>query len=99
MTPQKTLMFECYNLVAHGMRGCNFLGLISNKVTLRSYNYFSWFIHLIFGKNEFFQLCPQLPSFAKKIQEILGVNMNIQTSKEEPNIQTSKKKSQYPKFF
>jgi hypothetical protein len=55
------------------MRGCKFLRLMFHKVTLRSYNYFLHFLHLIFGGKWILQLCPKLPSFVEKPQGILGV--------------------------
>jgi hypothetical protein len=51
-----------------------FLRLMFNKVTLRSYSWFHYFLHLIFDKKWFLQLCPKLPSFVQKAQGILGVN-------------------------
>jgi hypothetical protein len=46
---------------------------MSHKVTLRSYSYFLPFLHFIFGGKWVLQLCPKLPSFVEKPQEILGV--------------------------
>jgi hypothetical protein len=60
------------------MRGCKFLRLMPHKVTLRSYSYFLHFLHLIFGEKWFLQLCPELPSFVKKPQGILGVNTSFE---------------------
>jgi hypothetical protein len=54
---------------------CNFLRLIHNKVTLRSYSYFLKFSYFIFLRNWFFQLCQELQSLVKNPQGILGVNM------------------------
>jgi hypothetical protein len=50
---------------------------MSNKVTLRSYGYYLHFLHLIFEKKGFLQLCPKLPNFAQKPQRILGITTQI----------------------
>jgi hypothetical protein len=56
------------------MRNCNFLRLIYNKVTSRSYGHFLKFSYFNFLRNWFFQLCQKLQSLVKKTQGILGVN-------------------------
>jgi hypothetical protein len=43
--PKKTLMLECLTLRSYGMRSCNFLRLMSNKITSRSYSYFFKFLY------------------------------------------------------
>jgi hypothetical protein len=48
------------------MRNCNFLRLVYNKVTSRSYGYFLKFSYFNFLKNWFFQLCQKLQSLVKK---------------------------------
>jgi hypothetical protein len=70
------------------MRDCNFLRLVSNTITSRSYNYFSQFLHLIFlhliflhliflhlifWKKWFVQLCSKQPGFIQIPQGILGI--------------------------
>jgi hypothetical protein len=55
------------------MRSCNFLRLIYNKVTSRSYGYFLKFSYFYFLRNWFFQLCQKLQSLVKEAQGILGV--------------------------
>jgi hypothetical protein len=55
------------------MRRSNFLRLISNKVTSRSYSYFLNFSYFYFLENWFFQLRQRLQSLARKTQGILGV--------------------------
>jgi hypothetical protein len=46
-----------------------------NKENFRSYGYFPCILNLIFWGKWFLQLCPKLPSFVQKPQEILGVNI------------------------
>jgi hypothetical protein len=58
------------------MRSCNFLRLIYNKLTSRSYGYFLKFSYFYFLRNWFFQLCQKLQSLVKKTQGILEVNTN-----------------------
>ena len=57
---QKKEIFDVWILQSprsHGMRRCDFLRLVSNKVTSRSYNYFPQFSYFYFLRNWFFQLC------------------------------------------
>jgi hypothetical protein len=64
---KKTLMFECYNLIdPQEMRSCNFLRLISNKVTSRTYGYFLKVSYFYFLRIWFFQLCQKVQSLVKK---------------------------------
>jgi hypothetical protein len=58
---------------SHGMKSCNFLKLISIKVTSRFYSYFLKFLYFSFLRNVFFQLL-KTTKFGKKTQGILGVN-------------------------
>jgi hypothetical protein len=55
------------------MRRCNFLRLMSNKITSRSYSYFLKVSYSSFLRNWFFQLCQKLQSLVKKPQGILEV--------------------------
>jgi hypothetical protein len=55
------------------MRSCNFLRLIYNKVTSRSYGYFFKFLYFNFLRNWLFQLIEKLQNLVKKTQGILGV--------------------------
>jgi hypothetical protein len=55
------------------VRSCNFLRLIYNNVTSRSYGYFLKYSYFDFLRNWFFQLCQKLQSLVKKTQRILGV--------------------------
>jgi hypothetical protein len=64
-------MFECCNLLAP--MECNFLRLIYNKVTSRSYGYFLKISYFHFLSNWYFQLCQKLQSLVQKTQGILGV--------------------------
>jgi hypothetical protein len=78
----------------HGMRSCNFLKLISNKITSKSYGYFLKFIDFNFLRNWFFQLCQKLQSLVKKIQGILGVKvilLDINLKKYSPSFHGIKK--------
>jgi hypothetical protein len=70
------------------MRIYNFLRLIHNKVTSRSYNYFVNFSYFSFLRNWFFQLCQKLQSLVKKTEGILGVKgtaMGVATLKSQQN--------------
>jgi hypothetical protein len=58
---------------SQGTRSYNFLRLISNKVTSRSYGYFLKVSYFYFLRNWFFQLRQKLQSLVKKTQGILGV--------------------------
>ena len=51
------------------MKSCNFLRLIYNKVTSRSYGYFLKFLYFYFLRKWFFQLCQKLQSLVRKISQ------------------------------
>jgi hypothetical protein len=59
------------------MRSCNFLRLIYNKVTSRSYGYFFKFSYFNLLRNWFFQLCQKQQSLVKKTQGILVVKSEL----------------------
>jgi hypothetical protein len=61
------------------MRHYDFLRLVSNKVTSRSYGHFHQFSCFYFLRNWFFQLCQKLQSLIKKTQGILGVKQSYET--------------------
>jgi hypothetical protein len=55
------------------MRGCKFLRLMSNKVTLRSFSYLLHFLHLILGKNDFSNYVQNCLGLCKNHKEFIGV--------------------------
>jgi hypothetical protein len=68
---QKKQNFDVWMLLSpksHGLKSCNFLRLIYNRVTSRSYGHFLKFSYFYFLRNWFFQLCQKLQSLVKKTQ-------------------------------
>jgi hypothetical protein len=55
------------------MRSCNFLRLIHNKVTSRSYSYFLKFSYLNFFEDLIFPTKSQTAKFGKKTEGILEI--------------------------
>jgi hypothetical protein len=74
---RKKKNFDVWMLISprsHGMRSCNFLRLMSNKVTWRSCSYFLKILNFFWWRNGFLQLGLKLQKFVKKTEGILGVN-------------------------
>jgi hypothetical protein len=70
----KTLTFECYNLLnPMEMRSWNFWRLMFNKVTSRSYSYFLKFSYFFWWRNGLHQVGQKLQKLVKKTDGILGV--------------------------